>query len=194
MSQTVDPAVTRAKFDRELARFTALQFSYAKRGILLLSAEFPRIEVAFVAVKVHPAVVILTARFDFTDFDVRPLSVQFIDFRTREPLAYEQLLTKLNRLDPSITPETAATLTQTGQPIPIVPAIQPGERPFLCLPGVREYHDHAAHSGNHWELHRASGQGAMIQLIEKIWQYGADPIDSISVNVMQSYQQSQVPA
>ena len=56
--------------------------------------------------------------------------------------------------------------------------------PFLCLAGVREYHEHPAHSGDHWELHRPSGTGRLIRLIEIISKYGLETIDGLSVQII----------
>jgi hypothetical protein len=45
------------------------------------------------------------------------------------------------------------------------PLTQPdatGEAPFLCIAGVREYHDHPGHSGDSWDLHRTTGAGRVV--------------------------------
>lgn len=196
MSQVVDPAVSLAKFDTELVRFAAHRSSYAKRGLWLVRAEFPIAEIAFLSINFRPAVLTLTARFDFTDFDVRPLSVKFVDPFNGNEIIAEQLPSRMKQLDPAFPPNIAATMIANGQLPPHQYLIQayPGHPGFLCLPGVREYHDHPAHSGDAWELHRASGEGSMLQIAEKIWQYGSNPIDRVGFEIRQSYQQSQVPA
>lgn len=43
----VDPAVSRAKFDRELAQYRALEDDYLRRGWWLLKAEFPEVFAVF---------------------------------------------------------------------------------------------------------------------------------------------------
>lgn len=196
MTQVVDPAVSRIKFEAEVARFDAHRFSYAKRGWWMVRAEFPFVEIAFLTTKLRPPIVILTARFDFTDFDLRPLSVKFIDLFSGNELPAEQLHSRMMRLDSAVSPGTAAAMMAQNQAPPHLPLIQayPGEPGFLCLPGVREYHDHPAHSGDAWELHRATGEGAMLQIAEKIWQYGSDPIDRIGFEIRSSYTQSRIPA
>ena len=52
----------------------------------------------------------------------------------------------------------------------------PDELPFLCLPGVREYHVHPAHTGDDWLLHRDRGEGTLYFLLEKLARYGLEPI------------------
>lgn len=59
----------------------------------------------------------------------------------------------------------------------------PGELPFLCIAGVREYHDHPAHSGDAWELHRPSGAGRLIRILEVIDTYGLRPLTGYNVNL-----------
>ena len=196
MTQVVDPAVSRAKFDAEVERFNSHRDSYAKRGWWMVRTEFPIVEIAFLTTKLRPSVVALTARFNFTDFDLKPLSVQFIDLFSGNEVPAEQLQSRMPRLDPSIPPQIGAALMQQGQQPPYQALIQavPGQPGFLCMPGVREYHEHSAHSGDPWELHRVSGEGSMLQIAEKIWQYGSNPIDGVSVEMRQTYQQSLIPS
>lgn len=42
VAQVVDPEVSRAKFDREVAAYRQLEATYQKRGWLLLRGEIPR--------------------------------------------------------------------------------------------------------------------------------------------------------
>ena len=67
---------------------------------------------------------------------------------------------------------------------PLMQAYGPDDIPFLCLAGVREYHDHPAHSGDVWELHRASGAGRMVRLIEIIHRFGIEPIIGFGVQLV----------
>src|SRR6185437_3217307 len=41
----------------------------------------------------------------------------------------------------------------------------PDEVPFLCLAGVREYHEHPAHTGDSWWVHRTTGAGSLSHLL-----------------------------
>lgn len=60
----------------------------------------------------------------------------------------------------------------------------PNEVPFLCLAGVREYHEHPAHSGDVWELHRTEGAGRLVRLLEIVSKYGVEPIVSLQVQLI----------
>ena len=42
-------------------------------------------------------------------------------------------------------------------------------RPFFCIPGIRQYHDHPQHSGDSWLLHRAAGEGTLATICDRIW-------------------------
>ena len=69
----------------------------------------------------------------------------------------------------------------------VLQAYGPEEIPFLCLAGVREYHEHPAHSGDIWELHRASGAGRLVRLLEIIHRYGIEPITGMSVQLVPQF-------
>lgn len=185
MSQLVDPAVSRVKFDRELRNLRRRDTSYARRGWLLLKAEFPHIEIAFLAMNTQPSMIVAAVRFDFTDFDLHPLSVRFIDHRTGAVLQREGLSFWMKILADGMPIEMGMMLAAQGKADQLPDMIQgyPGQPAFLCLPGVREYHDHVSHSGDPWELHRESGEGAMLQIVEKIWQFGANPMNQIRMQV-----------
>ena len=53
--------------------------------------------------------------------------------------------------------------------------------PFLCIAGVREYHEHPAHSGDRWESYRTSGAGRLVRLVQVISKYGLETIDGFEV-------------
>jgi len=57
----------------------------------------------------------------------------------------------------------------------------PDDIPFLCIAGVKEYHEHPGHSGDSWELHRSSGAGRLVRILEVIHRYGVAPIQDFNV-------------
>lgn len=193
--QIVDPEVSKRKFLREVRRFRANEKLHVARGIWLMDATFPIVTVGFVAVNCTPPVLVITARFDFTDHDVRPLSVCFVNPFNGGVLTKEQLQTKMRRLDPNLPPELVAAMPPEALAPHIGDMIQgyQGQPAFLCLPGVREYHDHPAHSGDPWEARRASGEGSIFEIIDKIWQYGSAPINSLMPHIQLVLGQSGVP-
>ena len=185
--QVVDPKVSRAKFDREVAAYRGLEATYRKRGWLLLEAEFPEVVVAFAATKLRPPPVVAAVVVDFTDYDLQPLSVRFVDPFTRERLLASNVPFQMLRRPPmpGVQPEAIAALMQQGA-VPLLHMLQankPDDYPFICLPGIREYHDNPAHTGDSWLLHRGSGEGSLAFILEKIWIYGVEPLSTYQVQV-----------
>lgn len=178
--QIVDPDVSRRKFTRAIRSFRANEKLHVARGIWLMDATFPTATVGFVAVNCTPPVLVVAVRFDFTDHDVRPLSVRFVNPFDGNILTKDQLQTKMPRINSGLPAEVAAAMQMGAIPAQVTEMIQgySGQPAFLCLPGIREYHDHPAHSGDHWEARRASGEGSMFEIIDKIWQYGSAPVNS----------------
>jgi putative metal binding uncharacterized protein len=183
--QVVDPIVSRAKFDRELGQYRAREDTYRQRGWWLMRAEYPRVLVAFISMKTKPRAIEFGALLDFTNYDLRPPSVRIVDPFTEIPYAKKELPTMMPR---RATPETAHALFQIGnQVVPVSFLIQAwdnGGVPFVCLPGVREYHDNPGHSGDSWFLHRNGGEGTLYYILEKLWQYGSDACETFQVNMI----------
>ncbi len=69
--QVVDPAVSRAKFDLEVADFRAMAAVYAARGWFLLEAEFPEILVLLAAPQIKPSPIVTGVLLDYTDYDLK---------------------------------------------------------------------------------------------------------------------------
>lgn len=190
--QVVDPGVSGAKFDREVAAYRDLEATYRKRGWLLLEAKFPEVFVAFAATKLKPAPIVAAVILDFTDYDLQPPSVRFVDPFTREKLLASNVGFQMFRRPPmpGVPPEMIAAMIQQGaiQVSGLLQANRPDDYPFLCLPGVREYHDNPAHTGDSWLLHRGSGEGSLAFILEKIWTYGSDPISAYNIQIQAQVQ------
>ncbi|MGY3487874.1 hypothetical protein ACVW1C_005757 [Bradyrhizobium sp. USDA 4011] len=182
--QVVDPAVSRAKFDREIAAYRELEATYRKRGWLLLDAGFPEVCIAFAVPKLRPFPIVAAVVIDFTNYDLWPLSVRFVDPFTREPLVARNLNFPMLRRQ-SMPPETFAAMLQQGA-LPATNIVQFNsldDHPFICLPGIREYHDNPAHTGDSWLLHRSSGEGSLAFILDKIWTYGVEPLSMFQIQV-----------
>jgi hypothetical protein len=192
--QATDPEVSRRKFVRELSQLRAIEQTLVSRGWWIMASDFPYVKVAFAAVGMRPSAILFAVKVDFTDYDARPLAITFVDpFADRE-LAAREMPTRLPRLvlaDPAIPTDAAAQpsaqLVELYQHYPQKPAI-PG---FLCLPGTRAFHEHPAHSGDPWELHRSTGEGRLFALLETVWRYGAAPINQFTCTVGMG--QSEIP-
>ena len=168
MPNYVDPSVSRAKFDTEIELFKSIRDEYLKRGIWLLKDEFPTALLAF-AKALHPPAVVFGAIIDFTDYDLKPLSVTLVNPFTQAPLKANEVLTPFARLIPRGTapsnPEVQTLLQSHSD-----------NKPFICLPGIREYHEHPAHTGDSWLLHRGTGEGTFNFVVENLYRYGVEGI------------------
>ena len=201
--QSVEPAVSRAKFDRELDAFRGLARDYQQRGWLLVDAEFPHVFVVMAAPQITPSPVVTGVLFDYTDYDLRPPSVRLANPFTRQPYLAGELPTNLLRQVQGGALPIQISLP-AGMPTPVMiqqqPLMQsygPDELPFLCVAGTREYHEHPAHSGDRWELHRAGGAGKLARLLEIIDTYGVRPLNGYGVNLVphvSGFTQAEVPA
>ncbi|MDE1917262.1 MAG: hypothetical protein KGJ57_22840 [Sphingomonadales bacterium] len=187
-AQSVDPAVTRTKFDLEVGLFREMEATYRRRGILLQEVAFPTVTIAFCGARLKPPPLLGAVRIDFTDYDLQPPSVTFVDPLTHSELAPNEVLLSMFRLskrDGMSREEVLKSATQ-DQPVELIPMVmanEQGGKPFLCLPGVREYHDNPAHSGDPWLLHRASGEGCLAFIVDNIWKYGPNVMEAYMVQV-----------
>lgn len=188
-TQSVDPAVSRAKFERQIANFRDLEVDYARRGWFLTRAEFPHVSVLLGAPQLQPTPLVTGVRFDYSDYDLQPPSVKLVNPFSGEPWSEEQLPTRLMRrteiqgqLPPGVNLPPGVSPPMMVQDQPLL-QVYPGEDPFLCIPGVREYHDHPAHSGDAWELHRSAGAGTLVRLLEVLDTYGLRPLSGFNVQL-----------
>jgi hypothetical protein len=204
IEQAIDPTVSKAKFEREVADFRHLSGDYAARGWFLVDASFPSVLVLLAAPHVEPPPVVTGVLFDYTDYDARPPSVQLVNPFTRAPYSFEQLPTQLLRqveagpmMSPlfQVPPGFAPPKVMMNQPL-----MQPdvtGGAPFLCVAGVREYHNHPAHSGDSWDLHRTAGAGRLVRILEVLDTYALRPINGYNVQLVPKitgFSQSGAPA
>lgn len=183
--QFTDPAVSRAKFARELAEYNALAATYRQRGWLLLDAEYPEVLVAFAAPKTNPLTLVMGVALDYTNYDAAPPSVRVVHPLTAKPFKASELPTRLDRSLPAqnFTAAPGGPQLVVQQQQPYMQAHKENEIPFLCMAGVREYHDHPAHSGDLWELHRTDGAGRLVRILEVISRYGIEPIAGFRVHM-----------
>ena len=180
-AQFVDPAVSRKKFRREVAEFRAQAHEYRQRGWYLAYAKFPEALVILATAKTQPITILCGVWFEYSNYDAVPPSVRLVHPLTCVPYRPEELPTPLLRRLPEPVPPRAVGGEVQVQPL--MQAHSANEIPFLCIAGVREYHEHPAHSGDHWELHRRSGAGRIVRLVEVVSKYGLEPIVGFNVQM-----------
>jgi hypothetical protein len=186
--QFVEPAVSIAKFNREIAEFRSLEEDYRQKGWFLVKEKFPVVVVMLAAIQLRPPAIVTAIRFDYTNYDAQPPSVLLVNPFTLNPYLAKELPTFLQRRieGPEIVlpgmPEGARARATQLQPLMQWHSLE--DIPFFCIAGVKEYHEHPAHSGDSWELHRAAGAGRLVRLIEAVHRYGVAPLTGYSVQLI----------
>lgn len=117
------------------------------------------------------------AEIDFSDYDAKPPKVNLVHPLTGQPLSKATLppLVLGNRV------LFLPTFERSGDQL-----VQKGDlfqewagtgKPFVCLRGVRQYHENPGHSGDSWWLHRGSGAGSLAYLLNQLIILGTRPVD-----------------
>jgi hypothetical protein len=180
----VDPNVSRTKFDREVERYRRISSDCRKKGWWMLDAQFPNVLLAFVPPQVRPWPVAFAALINFDNYDLWAPSVRLVDPFTMQPLRRREIppsLTFGRRLKTTVDVPGIGQIEGFEQPLLMDHG--PDELPFFCIPGVREYHTHPAHTGDDWLLHRDRGEGTLYFIVEKLARYGLEPITAYEVRV-----------
>ncbi len=181
----VDPVVARAKFDHEVDAFRTIEAHHARRGIWLVRQAYPRVTLVFAAPNVKPLrLLAFGAIVDFENYDLWAPSVRIVDPLTEVPYKGEELQPQALLLRRQAgTPQPAGPTPPTAQELGrFMVWHQPGEVPFLCHPGVREYHAHPAHTGDDWLMHRRSGEGTLSRIVELLFQYGSSKMVGFNIS------------
>jgi hypothetical protein len=169
-----DPSVSRRKFEREVAAAKAHN-PFHEQGVWILRAKYPVVFAVLISSNPLPILrgVLCGVHIDFTDYDARPPSVKFVNPFNEVPL-------KANECSWNF-PQVKILSDPTGQPgtpmaewTLLLQAFDPN-KPFICLPGVREYHDSSAHSGDSWFLHRKKNM--LVHILSILQQFGPAAID-----------------
>lgn len=188
----VDPNVSRLKYERELTRLREQQSVLHARGIFIIGTPaFPLIELAVVphhslqvaipapqvgqiilpqgtimAAKISSlSARAFKARFDLSDYDLRAPSLEFRDLWSDALLPYATMFRGLEFEQE----RRAHMVLLDGHPTT--------GRPFLCLRGIREYHEHPQHSGDEWLLYRT--EMSLFSIVMSMWRTCVDLVHPI---------------
>lgn len=134
MELIVDRNVSLRKFKRETDTLLRLRNEYLARGWDIKEVSYPTIKIHFLNSSGKAVIGIIV---DCNDYNFMPVSVVYTNTKF-EPLKFNQL--------PIFVCQGARPLVIQEHPLT--------HRPFICLPGIREYHSHYEHHDNHWDLHR----------------------------------------
>lgn len=146
--------------------------AYRRRGWLMLARNELSVDIGFVGrlpVGAQPIPAMSACvRIDFTNYDLEPPSVEFIDPMTGE----------------HVSPPVQALVGTAEDPRDlVVHSHRDTNRPFFCVPGIREYHNHPQHSEDSWLFHRQSGEGRLATIYDRIWRSMARNLIGIQINV-----------
>jgi len=171
----VAPAVPRTKFDEQLKRWHANADSYASRGWLLLSVGDLSVDVGMLqnvdmGSRTVP-VMTVCVRIDYWNFDLWAPSVTFINPITRQPAP------PIVRAPDPVGPNEVRDVLIDGHPATL--------QPFVCLPGIREYHVHPQHTGDDWLLHRHLHEGDLAVICDRLWRLMARNVLGIGIGLQQ---------
>jgi putative metal binding uncharacterized protein len=191
----VDPEVSRLKFELEINRLAEQQSALQARGIFVLgSPTYPVVELLIVPRHslqvpvaapqpgnidrppgVPPEAITLAvaevpslsarafkAHFDLTDYDLRAPSLEFRDPWTDALLTYGTMFRALEYEK------------QRQAHLVLLDDHPTTHKPFLCLRGIREYHEHPQHSGDDWLLYRT--QMSLFSITMSLWRVSVDLI------------------
>jgi Predicted metal binding domain len=170
--QFADPEVTRLKFDNELNKFLAVEEFYNKKGILCCKVDYPSIYFIFGVPKLIPIPLVFSVRINFTNYDVEPPAVAFINPFTDEVLKREQIPIAFVQFNPGNPFQPQDLLQGIGDIVP-----------FFCIPGIKEYHDHPAHSGDPWFLYRTKGEGSLLFILDQLYNSSIPSAKEYNLNV-----------
>jgi hypothetical protein len=182
----VDPEVSHLKFAREVAQYQETATEYRRRGWILLKAEFPDLEVAFAAPHLWPVPLLFAVRVNFANYDLWAPSVRFIDAFDGHALTMAEARQRRISL-----PQNRGANFALGPNGPVqlqigadlVQAHDESDLPFVCLPGIREYHDNPAHTGDPWLTHRTEGIGSLHNILDKLHAYGVLSAKAFAFNL-----------
>lgn len=180
--------VTKMKFLKELDSFKKLTNDWRAKGVFLIKDEFPKLEFIFTAYKLTPASVVFCVQIDFTNYDAEPLSIRFIDPYTSARLTRKQIPINFWQVN---LPQGF----QPGSPLAPLDLLQgrPDDFPFICIRGVREYHDHPAHSGDSWFLYRTKGEGKLGFILDQLFNFSIDILQNYNIDFQFLIKYAQMP-
>lgn len=186
--QYTDSEVSRIKFEKELNAFKQLVSDWRSRGVFLIKEEFPNLEFIYTAHKLSPPSVVFCVQINFANYDTEPLSIRFIDPYTGQRLTRKQI--PINFWQVNVPPNF-----QPGAPIAPLDLLQgrPDDHPFICIRGVREYHNHPAHSGDSWFLYRTKGEGKLGFVLDQLYNFSIDILQNYNFDLQFVIKYSQMP-
>ncbi len=147
----MDASVSRKKFERGVAVVDpTADDAISLGGWALREWAYPHLRIVFTHPKSRREV---EFRFSFDGWDQQPPSLALHDPVTGLELPWEKW------------PKGGWS---AGNPHPTT------NKPFLCLPGIREYHIHSSHLNDPWENYRTRASYHLSHILHRVWQRFGD--------------------
>ena len=143
----MDEAVSRRKFEAEIRSLTTEAVGYVSaKGWSLVSAIHP---ILAIALRHYRSSREIEFRFTCDDWDELPPSLALHNPEEGRELEWAEW-------------PKAGWVVHNSHPST--------KKPFLCLPGIREYHTHPSHVGDKWEGYRLRGTYRLRDIIDRVHQ------------------------
>jgi hypothetical protein len=186
--QFTDIEVTKRKFKKELENFLRLENDWRLKGVFLIKDSFPLLEFLFTAPKLTPPSVVYCIRIDFCNYDIEAPSIRFIHPYTGAELTRQEININFWQMN-------LPANYQSGMPVVPLDLLQgrPQDIPFICIRGVREYHNHPAHTGDSWLMYRGRGEGTLGYILDQLYNFSIEQLQSYGVDLQVNIKYNQVP-
>ncbi len=167
--QYMEPEVSLTKFKEEIDDFHKISNDWREKGVFLIHENYPIVEFLFTAPKIQPSAVAFAVRIDFTNYDIEPPSLKFICPFTKKILDRNEVklgFIQINKQSANVNLE----IQNQNQSQDLLQSHQ-NKTPFFCIPGIKEYHDHPAHTGDSWLLYRKKGEGSLGFILDQLYNH-----------------------
>lgn len=148
------PAVSRELVDGAVDQIAGNAALLVDRGWTLLSREFPVLRMGII----HRTTCALRVfEFYFADWNDQPPALRLVDAETHAPIPGERWPTNGSYWHHGGWSGTVGT---------------PGA-PFMCMPGIREYHNHSSHLADLWANYKdldAFSLGNIVSQVSDVYQ------------------------
>lgn len=135
--------VSQALFDEQTKGLTKKLCE--ARGWEVLENDFPILECVFSASGYRA----LRVRFDCTEWDERPPSIELLDQEG-------------NLLPRELVPRGRSNVfNNSAHPIT--------GKPFVCMAGANEYHTHSSHLNDNWSRYRGRSGYSLGEILSQLW-------------------------
>ncbi|NPE28206.1 hypothetical protein HNV12_09605 [Methanococcoides sp. SA1] len=176
--QYMEPEVSLIKFEEEIGDFHKISNDWRKKGVFLIHEDYPIVEFLFTTPKLRPSAIAFCVQIDFTNYDVEPPSLKFICPFTKRMLNRQEILLQFPQIK---MPDEVNPNVPIQNQIQQQDLLQGNDTPFFCIPGIKEYHDHPAHSGDSWLLYRKKGEGGLGFVLDQLYNHSIALITAYQV-------------